>query len=94
MTAQVMTRNDRIVGYVLLAISLAFVFLPLFVPRLTIAGLPINWSFTGGPWFGAAILVLTANYAARPSRKLTRWGAAILFIMGLVGPFVAILVGA
>jgi hypothetical protein len=94
MGSQVMTRNDRTAGIVLLALSVLMIFLPLFVPHFALAGGPINWWFVDFPWFLAAIALLTGNSAASPSRKLTRWGAAILFVMGLVGPFVAKLIGA
>ena len=85
---EVITRRDRTAGIALLAVGLATSILPDF----RLAGQPIEPYHMGMPWFVAGILLLTMNFASRPKPKLVRCGAAILFVMGLAGPFLANLI--
>jgi uncharacterized membrane protein YeaQ/YmgE (transglycosylase-associated protein family) len=84
-TTHSLTGRDRVAGYVLLALAIAVAL----VPRLQIAGRSDSNSLIAGAWFGAAILLLAGNSAARPSPRLKRRGAVALFVFGLVGPFIA-----
>ena len=85
---KVTTRQDRIAGFVLLALAVAV----MLVPDFRAAGQPIKTHLIAGSWFAAAILLLSMDSAARPMPRLIRWGAAILFVTGLLGPFVANLI--
>jgi hypothetical protein len=83
-----LTHRDRIAGYALLGLSIATVF----APRFVIADQPILQFFAAAPWMAAAILLLTADSAARPNIRLLRWAAAVLFIAGFASPFIANLI--
>ena len=79
-----LTRQDRTVGIALLVLGLPL----LLVPNFRIGAMEIDPFQMGMPWVLAAILLLTTSYAARPNPRLVRWGAAILFAMGLLSPFI------
>ena len=85
MRASVSTRRDRTLGFILLALAIVVPFLP----RFDFAGQPMKLSLVWGPWICAAILLFSINAAARPNPRLIRWAAGILFIAGLVSPYLA-----
>ena len=85
MTGNVLTRRDRAVGIALLIASIVLAL----VPRFQVAGRPIDVHLVAMAWFGAAILLLSMDAVARPMPRLIRWAAAVLFITGIAGPFIA-----
>ena len=79
---------NRLAGVLLLVLALS----ALFIPGVELAGRPDSDYLIGSAWLGAAILLLCSPYAAYPMSVLVRWVAAILFVMGLAGPFIANLI--
>ena len=84
----VITRRDRAAGFAMLALAVVVAL----VPDFQLADPPFKTHLVASAWFGAAILLLTADAAARPNPRLIRWAAAILFVTGFLSPFVANLI--
>ena len=81
---QTLTRNDRVLGFALLGLSIV----AMLSPRLNFAGQSLLPMLASLPWLGAALALLT-NEAARKSVQWARGGALFLFVIGLASPFLA-----
>jgi hypothetical protein len=88
MSEVALTRRDRTIGFVLLALGFAVTI----VPDFRLAGQPIDPSYVGFAWMVAGVLLATSAWSARPNPVLNRRAAAGLFIFGLASPFLVNLI--